>query len=221
MMRSRGRPNSSDSAATRDTLLQSARRLFAENGFEGTSMALIAQNAGLSSSAAYYYYPNKFAIYESVFMESLHLVWGPIDQALEKSINFAEAVTAFFNTSQETKAASHLHEFLATVSVEAARFPELAVLLDRRTEQQLAAFRKIVDIAVAAGETRCSTSARDDLAELLRGIVVGWAMQYVQEPRLRIQKLPALLRFLQPGLAAFELADGHDVDRFSRKPMLR
>lgn len=122
-MKSRGRPSASDSAATRNAILQSARRLFAENGFEGTSKALVAQDAGLSPSAPYY-----------------------------------------------------------------------------RTEQQLVAFRKIVDIAVAAGEVSCGASSRDDLAELLRAIVVGWTMQYMPEPGLRIQHLPALLRFLQSGL---------------------
>jgi AcrR family transcriptional regulator len=203
-LKGRGRPNGSDSAETRDAILQSARRLFAEKGFEATSMALVAQGAGLSASAAYYYYPHKFAVYEAVFMESLQSVWGPINEAIDASTTFSQALTAFFTAGSGTEDESYLQEFLASVSLELIRIPRLAVLLERRAEEQLAVFRKIVDIAIMSDELRCSVSSRDELAELLRAVVVGWAMEYVNEPGLRVERLPDLIRLLKPGLAQFD-----------------
>jgi AcrR family transcriptional regulator len=45
-----------------ETILESATRLFIERGFEGTSMADIAEALGVTRTAVYYYYKNKEAI---------------------------------------------------------------------------------------------------------------------------------------------------------------
>ena len=51
----------------RNNILRSARDTFAEKGFDGASIRDIAQTAGLSLSALYYYFPSKQeALYELV-----------------------------------------------------------------------------------------------------------------------------------------------------------
>ena len=63
----------SGSAETRDRLLDAAERLFAERGFEGTSMRAITQGAGTSVSAANYHFGSK----EKLLHETLRRATAP------------------------------------------------------------------------------------------------------------------------------------------------
>jgi TetR/AcrR family transcriptional regulator len=48
------------------TILLEAVRLFAESGFEGSSIATVAERAGLSKQNLMYYFPTKQALYQRV-----------------------------------------------------------------------------------------------------------------------------------------------------------
>ena len=65
--RRRGRPPKSDASDTKELLLQAALALFAEKGFEGTSVRDIARSVGLSESVLYAHFDSKRAIFEAVF----------------------------------------------------------------------------------------------------------------------------------------------------------
>ena len=65
--RRRGRPPKSDAADTKELLLQAALRLFADKGYEGTSIRDIARSVGLSESVLYAHFSNKRAIFDAVF----------------------------------------------------------------------------------------------------------------------------------------------------------
>jgi AcrR family transcriptional regulator len=58
----RAQPQRTDSEATRRQVIEAARALFREKGFEGATMREIAARVGLSLGAAYYYFPSKEAI---------------------------------------------------------------------------------------------------------------------------------------------------------------
>jgi AcrR family transcriptional regulator len=60
-----GRPKKSEAQDTKAALLQAAVRLFAENGFAGTSIRAIAREVGLSESGLYAHYGSKQAIFEA------------------------------------------------------------------------------------------------------------------------------------------------------------
>ena len=68
-------PVKSSRAATRDQLrsdiTNQAVRLFAECGYEGTSIALVAASVGISKQNLLYYFPNKLALYQHVLDEVL------------------------------------------------------------------------------------------------------------------------------------------------------
>jgi TetR/AcrR family transcriptional regulator len=53
------------------TIVAEAVRLFAECGYEGTSIAAVAENAGLSKQNLMYYFPNKQALYQRVLDDVL------------------------------------------------------------------------------------------------------------------------------------------------------
>jgi AcrR family transcriptional regulator len=65
--RRRGRPPKADAGDTKELLLQAALALFAEKGFEGTSVRDIARSVGLSESVLYAHFDSKRAIFDAVF----------------------------------------------------------------------------------------------------------------------------------------------------------
>ncbi|QUQ67236.1 TetR/AcrR family transcriptional regulator [Kutzneria sp. CA-103260] len=56
---------------TRKTVLDTARRLFAERGFDGTSLQLIADTMGVQKANVYYYFRTKMAILEALLEGSI------------------------------------------------------------------------------------------------------------------------------------------------------
>jgi TetR/AcrR family transcriptional regulator len=48
-----------------------AVRIFAESGYEGTSIALVAEHVGISKQNLLYYFPNKLSLYQHVLDEVL------------------------------------------------------------------------------------------------------------------------------------------------------
>jgi AcrR family transcriptional regulator len=65
--RRRGRPPKSDAGDTKELLLQAALALFADKGYEGTSVRDIARSVGLSESVLYAHFNGKRAIFNAVF----------------------------------------------------------------------------------------------------------------------------------------------------------
>lgn len=80
-------PKNSRRALNRDRLeaeiAAEAVRVFAECGYEGTSIAAVADNAGLSKQNLMYYFPSKQALYQRVLDNVL-------DEWLERMENLAD-----------------------------------------------------------------------------------------------------------------------------------
>jgi AcrR family transcriptional regulator len=53
--------------ATRDQLVDVATRLFAERGFDGTSIEAVLEQAGVSRGSLYHHFASKEALFEAVF----------------------------------------------------------------------------------------------------------------------------------------------------------
>jgi TetR/AcrR family transcriptional regulator len=77
-----------DSARRRDKLesaiIKTATRLFAECGFEGTSIAAVAERTGISKQNLFYYFPTKQGLYQRVLDDVL-------DDWLERMAKLADA----------------------------------------------------------------------------------------------------------------------------------
>ncbi|HVE77797.1 MAG TPA: TetR family transcriptional regulator [Gemmatimonadaceae bacterium] len=55
-----------DTASTRETILDAAEELFARRGFSATTIKQIAAGAGVNSALLYYYFDDKEALYRAV-----------------------------------------------------------------------------------------------------------------------------------------------------------
>jgi len=68
--RKRGRERVYDAQSTRETILSAAETLFAERGFDGTSVDAIASQAGYNKSLLFQYFGDKLGLYSQVLKRS-------------------------------------------------------------------------------------------------------------------------------------------------------
>jgi AcrR family transcriptional regulator len=83
-----GRPRKAESGDTKAALQRAALRLFARNGFAGTSIRAIAREVGLSESVLYAHFADKQAIFDAILAE--HGPQRPVDAAAAVDADLAE-----------------------------------------------------------------------------------------------------------------------------------
>ncbi|MGA8372147.1 MAG: helix-turn-helix domain-containing protein, partial [Acidimicrobiales bacterium] len=65
-MQERTNQNVARGAATRDHLIEVATKLFAERGYEDTSIETVLEEASVSRGSLYHHFKNKEALFEAV-----------------------------------------------------------------------------------------------------------------------------------------------------------
>jgi len=68
------RPRAADHGAKREGLLRAAARLFAEHGYDRTSLAMIAESCGVSKALFYHYYRDKVTLLGDIIREHLQVL---------------------------------------------------------------------------------------------------------------------------------------------------
>ncbi|MEV4012902.1 TetR/AcrR family transcriptional regulator [Nonomuraea angiospora] len=81
-------------AATRDRVLAIATRLFADRGYDDTSIEVVLQESGLSRGALYHHYAGKDALFEAVLEATESAIGGKIRQAVRGITDPAAALRA-------------------------------------------------------------------------------------------------------------------------------
>ena len=79
MNRSAGEPGGPIRQANRELILGAAEKVFARAGFNGATMAAIAEAAGLPKANLHYYFGNKQELYREVLAGTLHDWLVPMD----------------------------------------------------------------------------------------------------------------------------------------------
>jgi AcrR family transcriptional regulator len=76
----------------RDEILDESTRLFAERGYEGTSMADLAERVGLRKASLFHHFASKEVLYAAVLERLIAAVGGVIVKAAQAPGSFAERV---------------------------------------------------------------------------------------------------------------------------------
>src|SRR5688572_21104843 len=105
-------PSDAQNVSSRDRLLQSAKRLFAAQGYEQTATSAIAREAGTSESQLMRYFGGKVGLLEALFDDA----WTDLNARVKR-------VTTAPGNTRDTIA-----EVLQTVATALARDADLAVL---------------------------------------------------------------------------------------------
>ena len=66
---------------TRQQILETAERLFADQGYDATSLQMIADEMGLTKAAVYYHFPAKVDIRHAILMPKVEQLKALIDEA--------------------------------------------------------------------------------------------------------------------------------------------
>src|SRR5260370_9123900 len=79
----------------RSRIIEEASRLFYEQGFEATSVEMLASELGVTKPFIYSYFPNKRSILEAVYEQSASRLVGHIQQALKSDGSPEERLSPF------------------------------------------------------------------------------------------------------------------------------
>src|SRR5437764_9730789 len=158
-----GRPPASNSAETRQRILDVARETFAELGWGATTNKDLAAKAGITSGALYHYFDSKLDIYLAVYDEVQEAVDARFRAAMATGETFVEQFAAVLETAHEMNAEDpSLARFVGSCRVDITRHDELLRAIQRRPNVAAGLVSQLADHAVDSGEI--DASQRDQLA---------------------------------------------------------
>lgn len=81
-------------------ILQAAEKVFAEAGYGGATMQLIADMAGLPKANLHYYFPTKEALYRRV-VQNIFEIWLHAADSMDQADGPAEGIGAYIDAKME------------------------------------------------------------------------------------------------------------------------
>jgi AcrR family transcriptional regulator len=161
---------------TRTAITEAALRLFRENGYEATTMRAIAQQAGVSTGNAYYYFGSKEELVQQFYArnhaEHLAACRGVLDSETEFAPRLRGTLRALVDVMEPYHAfAARFFKYAAEPSSPLSPFSKES---SPARDAALAIYREVVD----GSTTRIDRELRAQLPELLwlysLGIVLFW-----------------------------------------------
>jgi AcrR family transcriptional regulator len=183
-------PASSKSEQTSQLIVDTALRLFRERGYDGTTMRLIASEAGVSLGNAYYYFASKE-----------HLVQAFYDRTQ------AEHRAAAAKALKKTDLADRLSGVLLAWVEQMSPYHEFAGKFFKSAAEPSSALSPFSD------ESR---PAREASVALYRDVLAG-SEQFSKVPKDLAEQLPDLLWLYQMGIVLYWV---HDTSRAARNTKL-
>lgn len=172
--RGRGRPPASNGHRTERRILDTAREVFAELGYERTTFQEIASRAGVTRPAVNHYFRGKAALYEAVFDSTQE---GVVTAALERAAA-ADSATgrlgAFLHGATQADAQDRsFARFLAASLVDGFRHPEFAPRARGQIDEVRGFVRRTLQEGMRSGEVRADLDL-DATTEML--VAMMWGM---------------------------------------------
>jgi AcrR family transcriptional regulator len=156
-VRKLGRPPRVKAHDTRRRLLDIARGVYAERGYDAATNKEIADIAHMTTAALYYHFPSKRDLYLAVHEDAREQVYGRFEEVLDPEGTFAEQLLAvLYATHELNEEDPTLAQFLASARTDMKRRPDLTDALRERFQYRQDFFDRIVDVGVRSGEIKRS-----------------------------------------------------------------
>ncbi len=167
-----GRPPATDSADTRQRILDIARLAFAARGYDGSTNRSLGADAGVTAGAIYHYFGSKLDLYIAVHDDVQALVYTQFADAISEPPTFRTKIDAVLEAAHEmNKKDPSLAQFLGALRVDMRRNPELKQALQHTAVARAEFFDRIVDHGVATGEI--DPSQRAEVSALVLVLLIG------------------------------------------------
>ncbi|MFA1706223.1 TetR/AcrR family transcriptional regulator [Mycobacterium intracellulare] len=180
-----GRPPGANVGETRQLIIEAARRVFSERGYDGTTFQEIAARADLSRPAVNHYFSGKARLYREVLdVTNTSVIGAGIKQAEHETMLVAR-MTAF--VSGVVRANSAGPGLLITSILESQRHPEWNRTENASVRISREFLMRIVNDAIERREIAADTDA-SSLVEMLLVVLygVGVYVGYVHSDQERL-----------------------------------
>ena len=161
---------------TRTAITEAALRLFRENGYEATTMRAIAQEAGVSTGNAYYYFGSKEELVQQFYAHTHAEHLAACRAVLDSETEFAPRLRGTLRALVDVN--GPYHAFAARFFKYAAEPSSPLSPFSKESSPVRAAALAIYQEVVDGSATRIDRELRGELPELLwlysMGIVLFW-----------------------------------------------
>ena len=122
-----GRPPAAKADETRQRIIQAARLVFSERGYDGATFQAVALRADLTRPAINHYFSTKRLLYREVLEQTNGLVIGEGIRQAERETTLVGRLTAFISAAVHANSDNPaVSAFLVTAVLESQRHPELS-----------------------------------------------------------------------------------------------
>lgn len=94
-------PGPAEGGLREEQLVTIAAHLFAQKGYEGTSLRDIAEQAGITKAALYYWFPEKEALFQRVVAGRMAALVERVGEAVAAAVSPVDKIRAFLLCSAE------------------------------------------------------------------------------------------------------------------------
>lgn len=143
---------------TREKVLQAARDLFIERGYEGATIRDIARAAGMSTGAVFASFTDKTELFDAILNDDFAALQDPMQDALVNAATTRDALVGMFGAAYRAHSAQ-LPLIQAALAASWTRTPEA----ERLRRDSLRPIRALVIQALERGVERGELAARFDL----------------------------------------------------------
>lgn len=162
---------------TKTTILETARRLFHEQGYEATGIAQILKAADINSGSLYHFFPSKEALLLGVLESHLELLASSIIDEVERAtadpIERVFALMAHYRRTLESSA-SRLGCPVGNLAIEVRDAPQVRRLIDTYFDRWAG---HVEAWLLAAGDRLPADTDRGALARLVLSVTQGAILQ--------------------------------------------
>ena len=174
-----------EAAATRDSILNAAEKLFVEQGVSRTTLQHIATEAGVTRGAIYWHFDDKGALFNAMMERAIlpfECALGVLGEADEANVldNLRRFIVEIFRVTETDPQARRVFE-IASLKVEFVSEMD-AVRVRRRQNQQewMAQVQQRLALGQASGQIRKEVSTQVlaiGLWALMDGLIRNWMFE--------------------------------------------
>jgi AcrR family transcriptional regulator len=171
-----GRPPAAKAAETRERIIQAAREVFSELGYDAATFQAIAIRADLTRPAINHYFASKRVLWSEVVEQTDAQVVSAGRERAKGATNLLDRLSAFFAATMQADSEDRsAAAFLVTSVLESQRHPELAGDEHDSLKNSRDFIQWAVNDAIQRGELTTDTDI-SYLVEML--VAVMWGMGF-------------------------------------------